>query len=82
MRIQILTPEKAVFDAEAESVRVPGELGGFEVLKDHAPILSSLVPGEVRVLADKKEITFRVSKGFFEFSHNNGVVLVDTADRD
>ena len=48
MKIQILTPEKAVFDAEAESVRVPGELGGFEVLKDHAPILSGLVPGLMR----------------------------------
>jgi F-type H+-transporting ATPase subunit epsilon len=81
MRIQILTPEKAVFDAESESVRVPGELGSFEVLKNHAPILSSLVPGEVRVISDKKEITFRVSKGFFEFSHNEGVVLVDTAER-
>ena len=81
MRIQILTPEKAVFDAEAESVRVPGELGSFEVLKNHAPILSSLVPGEVRVISDKKELTFRVSGGFFEFSHNEGVVLVDTAER-
>jgi F-type H+-transporting ATPase subunit epsilon len=81
MRIQILTPEKAVFDAESESVRVPGEAGGFEVLKGHAPILSSLVPGEVRVISDKKELTFRVTKGFFEFSHDNGVLLVDSAER-
>jgi F-type H+-transporting ATPase subunit epsilon len=79
MRIKILTPEKTVFDAEAESVRVPGEAGAFEVLKNHAPILSSLVPGEIRVISEKRELTFAVSKGFFEFSHNNGVILVDSA---
>jgi len=78
MRIKILTPEKTVFDAEAESVRVPGEAGAFEVLKNHAPILSSLVPGEVRVISEKRELTYMVSKGFFEFSHNNGVILVDS----
>ena len=80
MRIKILTPEKTVFDAEAESVRVPGELGSFEVLKNHAPILSSLVPGEIRVISEKRELFYQVSKGFFEFSHNNGVILVDSAE--
>jgi F-type H+-transporting ATPase subunit epsilon len=80
MRIKILTPEKTVFDAEAESVRVPGEAGAFEVLKNHAPILSSLVPGEIRVISEKRELTYTVSKGFFEFSHNNGVILVDSAE--
>jgi len=80
MRIKILTPEKTVFDAEAESVRVPGELGSFEVLKNHAPILSSLVPGEIRVISEKRELFYKVSQGFFEFSHNNGVILVDSAE--
>ncbi len=81
MKVQILTPEKTVFDAEAESVRVPGAEGSFEVLKGHVPILSGLVPGEVRVIADKKELLFKVSAGFFEFSHDNGVVLVDSAEK-
>lgn len=81
MRVQILTPERTVFDADAESVRVPGAEGAFEVLKGHIPILAGLVPGEVRVIANKQEQTFRVSAGFFEFSHDNGVVLVDSAEK-
>ena len=40
MKIQILTPEKTVFDGEAESIALPGVSGGFEVLKGHAPILA------------------------------------------
>jgi F-type H+-transporting ATPase subunit epsilon len=81
MKIQILTPEKTVFDGEAESVLVPGAAGAFEVLKGHAPILSSLTAGDARVIANKKELHFRIGAGFFEFSHENAVLLVDTAEQ-
>lgn len=81
MKLQILTPEKTAFDGEAQSVALPGEAGGFEVLKDHAPILSSLLPGDVRILSDKKELHFHIGHGFFEFNHNRGVVLVDAAEK-
>jgi len=78
MKVQILTPEKTVFDGEAESVMVPGAAGAFEVLKGHAPILSSLVAGTARVISNKKEIHFHIGGGFFEFSHDNGVLLADS----
>ncbi len=81
MRIQILTPEATVFDGEAESVMVPGSAGAFEVLTGHAPILSSLSAGDARVIADKKELHFKVGAGFFEFSHENGVLLADSAEK-
>jgi len=80
MRLRILTPEKNLFDGEVDRVLLPGEDGGFEVLKDHAPILSSLVPGEVRVAVGKKESPYFVSGGFFEFAHNQGIILADTAE--
>ena len=80
MQVQILTPEKTVFDGEAESVLVPGAAGAFEVLKGHAPILSSLVAGTARVIADKKELHFKIGGGFFEFSHDKGVVLADSVE--
>jgi F-type H+-transporting ATPase subunit epsilon len=80
MRLQILTPERTLFDGEVDRVLLPGEGGGFEVLKDHAPILSSMVPGEVRVAVGKKEKPYHVSGGFFEFAHNKGVVLADSAE--
>ena len=81
MKLQILTPEKAVFDGEAESIGVPGEAGAFEILKGHAPILSTLVPGKMRVVSGNQELNFHVSHGFVEFSHDQGVVLVDAAEK-
>jgi len=80
MKIQILTPERTVFEGEGESVLVPGAAGAFEVLKGHAPILAGLVAGNARVIADKKELHFKVGAGFFEFSHENAVLLVDSAE--
>lgn len=81
MHLQILTPEKTAFDGEVESISVPGEAGGFEVLKDHAPILSSLIPGDVRLLSGGKTENFHVSFGFLEFSHNRGVILVSAVEK-
>ncbi len=81
MRLRILTPEKTAFDGEVESVLAPGEDGVFEVLKDHSPILSSLRPGDMRVISEKKALHFHVSQGFFEFNHNQGVILADAAEK-
>ncbi len=81
MHLQILTPEKTAFDGEAESISAPGEAGGFEILKDHAPILSSLVPGVVRLLSGGQVQNFHVSFGFLEFSHNKGVILADAVEK-
>ncbi len=81
MKLQILTPEKTVFDGEAESIGVPGEAGAFEILKGHAPILSTMVPGKMRVVSGKQELNFHVSHGFVEFSHDKGVVLADAAEK-
>ena len=47
LQLKIVSPEKIVFQGEVESVLVPGTLGSFEILKDHAPIISSLEVGKV-----------------------------------
>ena len=80
MKLQILTPDKIVFDGEVESLLVPGAAGPFEILKDHAPILSSLVPGELRFRKDRAESHFNVSGGFLEFHANQAVVLAEAAE--
>ncbi len=80
MKLQILTPDKSVFDGEVDGLLVPGSAGPFEVLKDHAPILSSLVAGELRVKVGHKENFFSVAGGFFEFHNNQGVVLATAAE--
>ena len=45
MKIEIITPDKKIFEGEIKSVRVPGKKGSFQVLKDHAPIISTLENG-------------------------------------
>ena len=47
LQLKIVSPEKVVFQGEVESVLVPGTLGSFEILKDHAPIISSLEVGKI-----------------------------------
>jgi F-type H+-transporting ATPase subunit epsilon len=80
MKLQILTPDKSVYDGEVEALLVPGTAGPFEILKDHAPILSTLTSGEVRVRANGKETYYTVSGGFVEFHQNVAVVLAESAD--
>lgn len=80
MKLQILTPDKAVFDGEVQGLLVPGAAGPFEILKGHAPILSSLVPGELRVKAEGRETFYNVSGGFLEFHADKAVVLAEAAE--
>jgi F-type H+-transporting ATPase subunit epsilon len=80
MKLQILTPDKAVFDGDVDEIRVPGASGPFEILKDHAPILSSLVPGELRVKIGHKETFYTITGGFLEFHKNQAVILAEAAE--
>lgn len=80
MKLQILTPDKAIFDGEVEALLVPGTSGPFEILKDHAPILSTLSKGDLRIKAGGKETYYTVSGGFVEFHQNQAVVLAETAE--
>lgn len=64
--IDIVTPQKLFFSGEVTSVTAPGQDGLFQVMKNHAPLLSALKSGKVKiVLADKSEKSFTVADGFF-----------------
>ena len=77
MNLVILSPEKQIFSGPVKSVKVPGASGSFEMLENHAPIVSSLEAGEVRIIKDNGEkITFRVEGGFVEMLHNEVALLV------
>lgn len=77
MRLTIITPEKEIFNGKVKSVKVPGTAGQFEILNGHAPIVSSLQKGEVRVINDKGEKqTFQIEQGFVEVLRNEVSVLV------
>ena len=77
MHLVVLTPEKEVFNGRVKSVKVPGIAGQFEVLENHAAIVSVLTEGEVRmILDDGNRSTFKIEKGFIEVLQNEVALLV------
>ena len=78
MRIEILTPERKLFSGDAYGVQLPGISGSFEVLEKHAPMVSALGKGAVKILLDKtgKSSSYKINSGFVEVLNNQVSVLV------
>ncbi|MFH1253522.1 MAG: ATP synthase F1 subunit epsilon [Candidatus Uhrbacteria bacterium] len=82
LTIKIVTPERIVFEGEAESLSVMTETGEITVLPDHIPLVTSLRPGEMRLKQNGEEQLMVVSTGFLEVRPGNQIViLADTAER-
>jgi F-type H+-transporting ATPase subunit epsilon len=81
MTLEILTPERKLFSGEVYGVQMPGISGSFEVLDRHAPLVSALKAGRVKVLRDKANhtATFDIQGGFVEVLNNKATVLVEGA---
>lgn len=81
MNLEILTPEKKLYSGEVYGVQMPGISGSFEVLDKHAPLISALKPGKIKVLKDKQNHTafFEIQGGFVEVLNNRVTVLVEGA---
>ena len=79
MRIERITPDKKVFEGDIKSVRVPGKKGSFQVLKDHAPIVSTLENGPV-IMVDKdgNESVYEINGGVIEVKANKIILLADS----
>jgi F-type H+-transporting ATPase subunit epsilon len=79
MKIEIITPDNRIFDGDIKSVRVPGKKGSFQVLKDHAPIISTLENGPV-IMVDQedKETIYEISGGVIEVKSNKIILLADS----
>jgi F-type H+-transporting ATPase subunit epsilon len=79
MRIEIVTPDTKIFEGEIKSVRVPGKKGSFQVLKDHAPIVSTLESGPVIIVdIDGRETVIVLSGGVIEVKANKIILLADS----
>ena len=79
MKIDIITPDKKIYEGEIKSVRVPGKKGSFQVLKDHAPIISTLEKDPVIMVDhDGIEIRYEISGGVIEVKTNKIILLVDS----
>ena len=81
MTLEILTPEKKLYSGEVYGVQMPGISGSFEVLDRHAPLVSALKAGRVKVLKDKQAHSayFDIQGGFVEVLNNKVTVLVEGA---
>lgn len=80
--LEIVTPRKMAFKGEVTSFSAPGAIGGFQVLYNHAPLLSALQVGQVKLIsADGGEQRFATSGGFVEVKDNHVVMLAETAER-
>lgn len=79
LHLVVLTPERAVLDQDVYSVTLPGAMGYLGVLKGHAPLISSTVPGKLTVKdTSGKPSVYAVGAGFVEISHNMVSILADS----
>lgn len=79
MYLEIITPDKKVFEGEVKMIQLPGSKGAFEILKNHAPIISTLEKGTIKIQDEKgTEHRFDVDGGVIENKSNKIIVLVES----
>jgi F-type H+-transporting ATPase subunit epsilon len=82
MQLEILTPERKLFAGEVYGIQLPGIAGSFEILEKHAPMVSALGRGTMKVLKDKSgqnNTRYSIEGGFMEVIQNKVTVLVEGA---
>ena len=81
MTLEILTPERKIFSGDVYGVQLPGINGLFEVLDKHAPLVSALKEGKMKILKDSKSnsSSYTIQGGFVEVLNNKTTVLVEGA---
>lgn len=81
MNLEILTPERKLFSGDVYGVQLPGITGSFEVLDKHAPLVSALKAGRLKILKDRSNHVsfFDIQSGFVEVINNKATVLVEGA---
>jgi F-type H+-transporting ATPase subunit epsilon len=79
MLLEIIAPDKELYSGEVDRVQVPGSKGSFEILKSHAPIISTLDAGQIRLVDTKGEVHFfEVDGGVIEAKNDKIIVLAES----
>ncbi len=79
MKLEIITPEKKLFEGKVKLVQVPGTSGSFEILKNHAPIISTLSGGTIKVITDTdQQQLIDIVSGIIEVKANDISILAVT----
>lgn len=77
IRLMVLTPQKTLFEGFVEKVELPGTKGRFMVLRNHAPLISSLSVGNVVYTSEGNESRIRIVAGFVRINDNEVVVCAE-----
>lgn len=77
MNLKIITPERQIFEGEADLVQLPGSDGLFEILKNHAPMIASLGKGKVKIGNNDEYQYFEINGGVAEVLNNEILVLAE-----
>lgn len=77
MYIEVVTPDKSVFSGEVVSATFPGSNGSFQVLNNHAPLISSLAKGTMTLVSKSTQQSMEVDGGIVEVLNNNIIVLAE-----
>src|SRR5438309_2282844 len=80
LHVEVVTAERELYSGEADMVSAPGSEGRLGILPRHAPLLTTLAPGALRITLQGAEEDLFVSGGFLEVSNNSVAVLADAAE--
>ena len=79
MHLEVLTPGKMVFSGEIKLIKVPGSDGSFEVMNNHAPIISSLQEGKIKIVTDDDQSqVIGIKGGVIQVLKNQIIVLAES----
>ena len=82
MQLEILTPDKSIFSGDVTLVKVPGSNGSFEILKNHAAIISTLTAGDVKAVTESGEtVHFQITGGVAEVKKNRILILAEAIEK-
>ena len=80
MQVKIITPDTTAFEGQAQVLTFPGSSGEFEVLDNHAAMISLLKAGNLHIKADGRDQNFTIDGGVVEILNNNVTVLVESLE--
>jgi len=82
MLLDIISPDQELYSGEVDLVQVPGSKGSFEILRNHAPIISTLEKGRIKIIDQKGMTTyFDVDGGVIEAKNNKIIVLAESTKK-
>ena len=77
MILRIVSPERVIYKGEVQMVKLPGTVGQFTVLENHAPLVSTLTPGEIVYKGSEEEKRVQIRGGVLEVRDNNVVLIIN-----